>query len=48
MEELLNRIGASSQNEKLKDGMFSEAIGEMISFSVLEKGEPLYMRIAIK
>jgi methionyl-tRNA synthetase len=48
MEELLNRIGASSQKEKLKDGIFSEAIGEMISFSVLEKGEPLYMRIVIK
>lgn len=46
MSELLDRMGLASQRERLLAGKYSEVVAEKTAFSVAEKGEPLFLRIA--
>ena len=46
MSELLDRMGLASQRERLLAGKYSEVVAEKTAFSVAEKGEPLFQRIA--
>lgn len=48
MDELLNRIGAKDQRIALGNGQLQDVILRTIDFRVVEKGGPLYMRIAVK
>jgi methionyl-tRNA synthetase len=47
MEELLSRIGVPKDVVLMKNGNMGAALERKTGFSVLEKGEPLYMRISL-